>query len=248
MNKYDINWLVQVIKDERETLRQRFESGKGTPNETTFNEGRDWALRHVQGMIHNTDNLELLSQEWIDENKVARINNLKKMTASDVVTVEKLQNLLVPKQELPVIPKYVAEYLDWFKYDLEHIFENDVDLIVSLVQVSHEFLGREEVKDWLNGSGNAQKLIDACRRGHEVEKTPLCHALVKGHELLNREYAFKFWSYDTFDDVVFTSELPFQKGRYITEMSKEAWDNLGINESNADFVKVTEVNINEKKK
>ena len=42
---------------------------------------------------------EVLSQEWIDDHKVARINNLRKMTTDDVVSVKDLQNLLVPKQE-----------------------------------------------------------------------------------------------------------------------------------------------------
>ena len=42
---------------------------------------------------------EVLSQEWIDDHKVARINNLRKMTTDDVVSVKDLENLLVPKQE-----------------------------------------------------------------------------------------------------------------------------------------------------
>lgn len=42
---------------------------------------------------------ETLSQEWIDDHKVARINNLRKMTTDDVVSVKDLENLLVPKQE-----------------------------------------------------------------------------------------------------------------------------------------------------
>ena len=59
------------------------------------------ALVFAKGVIDQLDEPETLSQEWIDENKVARINNLRKMTTSDVVPVEKLKNLLVPKQDKP---------------------------------------------------------------------------------------------------------------------------------------------------
>ena len=57
------------------------------------------AYKNVEHIINQLDEPETLSQEWIDENKVARIDNLRKMTTSDVVTVEKLKSLLVPKQE-----------------------------------------------------------------------------------------------------------------------------------------------------
>ena len=181
-------------------------------------------------------------RDWL-ESEMQYLKDIKYASLVEFGIQKKLELVIKKYDELSksvVIPKYVAEYLDWFKCDFGHHIECDVDLIVSLVQVSHGFLGRKEVKGWLNTNGNAQKLIDAYRWGYEVEETPLCHALVKGHELLNREYAFKFWSYDTFDDVVFTNELPFQKGRYVTEMIKEAWDKLGINDSNADFVKADE--------
>ena len=49
---------------------------------------------------------EVLSQEWIDENSFEADN------WNEVVHVDKLQNLLVPKQELPVIPKFVAEWIE----------------------------------------------------------------------------------------------------------------------------------------
>ena len=65
----DIEWLVQMIDSERESLRKRFESGKGTHNETTFNEGMGWALSKVLKMIYQLDKPEALSQEWIRNNQ-----------------------------------------------------------------------------------------------------------------------------------------------------------------------------------
>ena len=89
----DIEWLVQMIDSERESLRKRFESGKGTHNETAFNEGMGWALSKVLKMIYQLDKPEALSQEWIR-------NNQERKGVHFFVNVTKLQNLLVPKQEI----------------------------------------------------------------------------------------------------------------------------------------------------
>ena len=111
---------------------------------------------------------ETLSQKWINENKVARINNLRKMTTSHVVSVEKLKNLLVPKQDEPVIPQFVANYIEkwknggltmseWFDFN----YGNEED---------------DEVSKWLYDNDYEENmkrehlLIDAIRYGYEVEE------------------------------------------------------------------------------
>lgn len=43
---------------------------------------------------------ERLDSKWIDDHKVARINNLRKMTTDEAVHVEDLQNLIVSKKEV----------------------------------------------------------------------------------------------------------------------------------------------------
>ena len=91
---------------------------------------------NILDIIHELDEPEVLSQEWIDEHKVARISNLRKMTMSDVVPVDELQDLLVPKQELPVIPKFVAKYLEFAKSD------------VSLMRVMVVAYSRDELPEW----------------------------------------------------------------------------------------------------
>lgn len=139
--------------------------------------------------------------------------------------------------KLPVIPKYVVEYIKWFaQNEFDNNIENDVDFIVSLVQIPHEFLGREELEGWLNISGNAHKLIDAYKRGYEVEEEPLYYALIKGHELMTDE-CDKYWNLSTSDGAVFPSDRFSRDSRFLTKMSKEDWREYGINDSNADFVK-----------
>ena len=61
--KKDIEWLVKMINEELDMLQQKLVSGKGTPNQNTFDEGRGWALSHVLRMMYYPDKLEELSKE-----------------------------------------------------------------------------------------------------------------------------------------------------------------------------------------
>ena len=86
-------------------------------------------------------------------------------------------------------------------------------------------------------SQNKKELIEVIlgTRGYRVE-TPLYCALIKGHELTDTGRVY--WDYDKSDDSVFISELYSLPDNFLTEMSKSEWNKLGINDSNADFVKV----------
>ena len=89
--KKDIEWLKQEIGTEMIQLE---------PNrKERWSDVKYQTLRNVAQKIDQLDEPEVLSQEWIDDHKVARINNLRKMTTDDVVSVKDLENLLVPKQE-----------------------------------------------------------------------------------------------------------------------------------------------------
>ena len=61
--KKDIEWLAQTINTERESLRERFESGRETTDERAFNDGKDRALAFVLRLIRQLDKPEVLSQE-----------------------------------------------------------------------------------------------------------------------------------------------------------------------------------------
>lgn len=49
--KKDNEWLAQTINTERDNLRQRFESGKESADESAFNDGKDRALAFVLRLI-----------------------------------------------------------------------------------------------------------------------------------------------------------------------------------------------------
>jgi hypothetical protein len=86
------------MNKDKEWLKEQIERLSYMPkglDENSLIISKNWVLNFIDQL----EEPEVLSQEWIDENKVARIDNLRKMTTSDVVTVEKLKNLLVPKQD-----------------------------------------------------------------------------------------------------------------------------------------------------
>lgn len=88
---------------------------------------------------------------------------------------------------------------------------------------------------------NKKELIEVIlgTRGYRVE-APLYCALIKGHELLDSDGFY--WIYDKYEESVFLSKLYSLHGNFLTEMSKEEWNELGINDSNADFVRVEQGN------
>lgn len=79
--------------------------------------------------------------------------------------VNDLQSLLIPKQELPVIPKYVAEYLE--------IAKSGVSLmrVLEIANRRDELPKWEKEYDWI--SANDETFARAWLDGYEVEKEKL---------------------------------------------------------------------------
>lgn len=69
-------------------------------------EGVRQGLLIAIGMIDQLGELKVLSQEWIDNNAV-HVRGL-----GDIFEAVAVESLLVPKKELPVIPQFVADYID----------------------------------------------------------------------------------------------------------------------------------------
>ena len=138
-------------------------------------------INKIMSLIDQLDKPETLSQAWIDQNHFETENLLEDLYKSDgetidytphikVIAVQDLQkqNLIAPKQELPVIPKFVAEFLigkeDYMLYEL----------------LDDEWLYKEHdrVAKWLYDNDdltNRQREIDlvmARDRGYTVEKEP----------------------------------------------------------------------------
>ena len=159
--KKDKEWLKEEIKV--------FQKGENMFT-AEFNAGVQQALEYVQELIDQLDEPETLSEEWI-ENHTSSADTISYYSEESVpvVTVIKLKNLLVPKQDKPVIPKFVADYIETYKgrgFSLVAWFEfvNDED----------EFENKTE--EWLYSGSHEENLkreyllIDAIRYGYEVEK------------------------------------------------------------------------------
>lgn len=87
---------------------------------------------------------------------------------------------------------------------------------------------------------NKKELIEVIigSRGYRVEK-PLYYALVKGHELFDD--VAKYWAHNKYDlEDLFISYETRDDSPIVVKNTKNHWDDLGVNDSNADFVEVKE--------
>lgn len=210
---------------ESEVLSQEWIEGNTSPVD---DEGRLYIWkRDLENLIVPKQELPVvLSQEWISDNAVVGQypNGL-----GHVVPAYKLQSLLVPNQELPVIPKYVADWITKYREVL--------DLYPALRRLEDNTSIWGRVYEWYRT--NTHDFVNAYLTGeYEVEEEPLYYALIKGHELVNDGKIY--WNYVKSDGSVLISE-PFRPTNFfLSQMTKEEWNKLGINDSNADFVKVEE--------
>ena len=211
MMKKDKKWLKEAF-GELNLVEAEFKVDGLCHMDTAVN------VTQVYDLIDQLDEPEVLSQEWIRENQ-------ERKDIHFYVSVIKLQNLLVPKQELPVVPKHVGEWITRYR--------EKYDLYPALRLLENNTLVWGEIYEWYRM--NTHKFVNAYLTG-EYEEEPLYHALIKGHEVSSS--CDIYWNYDKYDDDVFVSRLYPTHDNFLTEMSKLEWVKLGINDSNADFVEV----------
>lgn len=151
--KKDIEWLQDEIGD-LATISAEF-----------INDGLNYIdsaipVANVYALIDQLDKPEVLSQKWIDDKTFV-------VTDSDgddyaVVAHSSLQNLIVPKQEPPVIPKYMADFIRVKKYtdaySLQYIF------CIAMKRSEAEQLKKEY--DWI--SANDETFARAWLDGYTV--------------------------------------------------------------------------------
>ena len=160
----------------------------------------------LMSIINEVDEPEVLSQEFIDEHEIYIHDSNRSVIKA--VPVDRLQNLLVPKQG--ELETKIQELIESYKQE-EDAYSNPEN-------------------GWISGFIEDLKNL--------VEKEPLYHALIKGHELVDGGKVY--WIHDKNNDDMFISLLHSSYDSFLTEMSKAEWNKLGINDSNADFVKVDE--------
>ena len=221
--KKDIECLQSMIQRRIDNLPSTYEG--------LYIEGSRDAYELVLQDIDQLDELEVLSQKWIDKNKTS-IDRKLDGTPIYKVREELLQNLIIPKQELPVVPTWFDE---WWK----DIPKGGGNLFHNIGRFQEELFDFEtrEAYDYITNPDNKKKLLNIIvnELDYKVEHKPLYHALIKGHDVSNSDDIY--WNYDKYDNDVFVSRLYPSHDNFSTELSKEDWNKLGINDSNADFVR-----------
>ena len=134
-----------------------------------YHAGQDSAYEEVYNLIDQLDEPEVLSQKWISENKEMYLIN---DTSENAVPAYKLQNLLLPKQELPVIPKFVAEWLEKTKTS---------NILTSTFPIWQSDMDEEctRMSKWMDKEGNSELFARAWLDGYTVEEEPLYRARLK---------------------------------------------------------------------
>lgn len=154
--KKDIEWLKKEFDEVVEFRKQSNPS-------SSWGMGSNAVLKYIKedfkNLINELDEPEVLSQEWIEGNTTP-VDDEGRL----YIWKRDLENLIIPKQELPVIPKYVA---DWIK---------DKKPFNSLWSAFIHITKRRE-KDyddtlalWVAG-GNSETFARAWLDGYEVEET-----------------------------------------------------------------------------
>ena len=150
-------------------------------------------------------------------------------TGDLIYLINKLDEPESLSHELPVIPKYVA---DWI---VSH--RDTYDLYPALRLLENNTFVWGEIYEWYRM--NTRKFVNAYLTGeYEVEEEQLYYALVKGHELCSD--LFKYWNCKAYNSGHLLVGSKYPKDNCINRMTKNNWNKLGINDSNADFVKVEE--------
>ena len=121
----------------------------------------DTAIR----IIKSYQNQETLSQEWLVEHSY----NVHLLGTPDVEIVavprDDLEGLLVSKQELPVIPKFVADFIESYDGDFYSLLYDADNISSDASLVTEEYY---ELGNWL--SVNSDELLQAVANGYEVEE------------------------------------------------------------------------------
>ena len=101
--KKDKEWL-------KEKLLRELMQFNSNPNMTDYEIGIKSGIRTAMNLTEKLDKQEVLSPNWIDKHSNGT-------SRSQYVWVDDLKELLVSKQEEPVIPQFAADYIEKWKYE-----------------------------------------------------------------------------------------------------------------------------------
>ena len=128
----------------------------------------------------------------------------------------------------PVIPQFIA---DWIEQLYGQGFNSD-DLLEVLFARNYN-VAELRIFDWF--VDDKERAIAAILYGYEVEKEPLYYAKIKGWEHVGT--SSYYFGYDEDNDSLEVTYFNCNY-RFAFSLTKEHWNKLGINDTNADFEEV----------
>ena len=124
----------------------------------------------ILGIVKQLPEMEVLSPKWINEHaKAVTYDGIPDET--EIVYVDELENLLMPKQELPVIPKFVAEWIESLK-------SKEINLLENIYDFTHD----EDINNYIREQGD--ELMRAWLNGYTVEEEQK-YVVVLGKSIYN---------------------------------------------------------------
>lgn len=149
--------------------------------------------------------------------------------------------------EKPVVPVWFDNWYKTFNGDKTHALyhlnrvgwgyaltdrdDSEIDYFGDkLLDLSSDSSSFKSAKDYLS---------KAILFGYEVDREPRYYAKIKGWELIHIEAVKAYWCLDI-DDLFISTNGDLDVGEYHTKMTKTEWNEIGINDSNADFEEVKE--------
>ena len=197
---------------------------------------KEWLKNEILGLGIKARHKENNQREWHMGHEMALFDVNKLIDQLDE-----------PKKQ--VIPQFVADYIEQSKKD-----NDSINQVFAFIDDKED----KELWHWLFPSmyeekrTNQEVFMRAWLYGYDVEKEPVYFAKIKGHELVETETVL---DEDTGDDITeFYRNVYFvlqKNGELVIDMKDNGlsgaknvmtmneWNNLGINETNADFEELT---------
>lgn len=133
----------------------------------------------VYDLIDKLDEPEVLSQKWIDEH----IDYADVGGDTSVYTCISLKSLLVPKRELPVVPKHVGDWITKYR--------EKYDLYPALRLLENNTLVWGSIYEWYRM--NTHKFVNAYLTGeYEVEEVPKYNVQLKARSSIGMVGVFLY--------------------------------------------------------
>jgi len=181
----DLEWVKAKLKKDHkdgEVAKSQIKDGEKIDgiDLDSYWRGRQTANYIARCYLEDLDEPEVLSQEWIDKNSMTGASSWKDKR---YVSVEYLENLLVPKQEKPVIPEYVADYIPSFDCPKKEILRQNLESVIKK-NFNEEYTPAEK---WINNNFDLFALA-VILDSYEIEEEPKYEVRNNKGELLLTYY------------------------------------------------------------